>query len=95
MRGFERRRDGKLSPRPCRSFEQISHFIKNQTPSIAAGLFIGGCVTWFFKYAGDISNEKTNQEIARWIRTRSFETGLVADEAVSWPETFSELSESR
>src|SRR6266436_1372718 len=70
---------------------KITSFINSPPGQLAAGGALGGIVWKFFKNVGDALNEKTNREIARWLRVKRFETGIVADEAVNWPGTFAKV----
>src|SRR5262245_9122529 len=70
------------------TFTTITTFINSPPGQVAAGGVLGGIVWKFFKNVGDALNEKTNKEIARWLRVKKFETGIVVDEAVRWPDTF-------
>src|SRR4051794_10741672 len=69
----------------------ITTFINSPPGQAAAGGVLGGIVLKFFKYVGDALNEKTNKEIARWLRMKHLETGIVAGEAVNWPDTFAKV----
>jgi len=69
----------------------ITKLINSPPGQLAAGGVLAGIVWKFFKNVGDVLNESTNREIARWIRVKSFETGIVADEAGNWPNTFAKV----
>jgi hypothetical protein len=68
----------------------ITQVIQFSPELVNAGLCFG-FVFGFFKTVGDLLADKTNWKIARWIRLKSFETGVVADEAANWPKTFAEV----
>jgi hypothetical protein len=69
----------------------ITKLIQSPPGQFAAGGVLAGIVWKFFERVGGVLNEQTNREIGRWIRVKSFETGIVADEAVNWPETFAKV----
>jgi hypothetical protein len=70
------------------TFTTITAFINSPPGQLAAGGVLGGIVWKFFKHVGDALNEQTNREIARWLRVKKFETGIISEEADSWPYTF-------
>lgn len=68
-----------------------SKFINSPPGQLAAGAALAGIVWKFFERIGGVLNEQTNREIGRWIRVKSFETAIVAEQAVNWPETFASV----
>lgn len=69
----------------------ITKVIQSPPGQLAAGGVLAGIVWKFFERVGGVLNDKTNREIGRWIRVKSFETGVIADEAVNWPDTFADM----
>src|SRR4051812_49191885 len=69
----------------------ITNLINSPPGQLAAGGGLGGIVWKFFKNVGDVLNEKTNREIARWLNVKKFESAVVADEAANWPDTFARV----
>src|SRR5882724_890986 len=69
----------------------ITGLINSPPGQLAAGGVLGGIVWKFFKNVGDALNEKTNREIAHWLRVKHVESGIIADEAVNWPGTFAKV----
>src|SRR5947209_6911366 len=70
----------------------ITDLIINSLPGqLTIGFAIAGGVAKGFKHIGDLTSEQTNREIARWLRVKHFETGIVAGEAVNWPDTFASV----
>jgi hypothetical protein len=69
----------------------ITKLIQSPPGQLVAGGVLAGIVWKFFERVGGVLNEQTNREIGRWIRVKSFETGVVAEEAVNWPETFAKV----
>src|SRR4051812_21278960 len=69
----------------------ISNFISSPSGRLAAGLALATGVAKGFKHLGDLTSEKTNKEIARWLRVKHFESGIVTEEAVHWPDTFAKV----
>jgi hypothetical protein len=72
-------------------FDTVTKLIQSPPGQLAAGAVLGGIVWKFFKNVGDVLNDKTNKEIARWLRVKHFETGIVAEEAVNWPDSFAKV----
>jgi hypothetical protein len=66
----------------------ITKLINSPPGQLAAGGVLAGIVWRFFKHVGDALNEKTNWEIAHWLRVRRLEIGIAVVEAVDWPTTF-------
>lgn len=62
---------------------------------IAAGVAVGGYITKAFKSIGDNTNEKTNKAISRWLKVRSVETSIVAEEANTWPASFTAILDQK
>ena len=69
----------------------ITKLINSPPGQLAAGGVLAGIVWKFFKNVGDVLNESTNREIARWIRTKAVESGLVSEDAAGWPRTFAKV----
>ncbi len=69
----------------------ITNLINSPPGQLAAGgvLFYG--VQKFFKELGDVLSVDTNREITRWLKTKVLETGLLAEEAATWPRTFTSI----
>ena len=72
----------------------VTHLINSPPGQLAAGGVLAGIVWKFFERVGGVLNEQTNRDIGRWIRVKSFETGIVADEAANWPDTFAKVFDS-
>jgi len=72
-------------------FETIQKFINSPPGQIAAGGVLAGIVWKFFERVEAVLTESTKHELARWLRVKSFESGIVADESVNWPETFAKI----
>ena len=72
----------------------VTHLINSPPGQLAAGGVLAGIVWKFFERVGGVLNEQTNRDIGRWIRVKSFETGIVADEAANWPDTFGKVFDS-
>jgi hypothetical protein len=72
----------------------ITKLMNSPPGQLAAGGVLAGIVWKFFERVGGVLNEQTNRDIGRWIRVKSFETGIVADEAANWPDTFGKVFDS-
>jgi len=56
-------------------------------PFVVGGGLLAGVYAWF-KMVDEVLAPDVKREITRWLRVRNLETGIIADEAVNWPETF-------
>jgi hypothetical protein len=58
---------------------------------VVAGGFLAGIIWKFFERVEAVLTDATKKEIARWLRVKNFETGIIAEEAEAWPETFARV----
>jgi len=59
------------------------------TTGLAKSAVLGGTVWTFFGRVEAVLKDQTKHEIARWLRFRNFETGLLVEE--NWPATFAKV----
>src|SRR5258706_12781901 len=70
---------------------RITDLINTPPGQFVSGGVVGGIVFKFFKNVGDNLNDETIREITRWLRVKHFESGLLTEEAATWPETFAKV----
>jgi|ERR1017187_6238750 hypothetical protein len=69
----------------------ITKIINSPPGVLVAGGVLAGIVWKFFERVEAVLTDQTKLEIARWLRVKNLETGIVADETVGWPETFAKV----
>jgi len=69
----------------------ITKLINSPPGQLVAGGILAGIVWKFFERVESVLNEDTKLEIARWLRLKSFETGLRTDNSANWPGTFLQI----
>jgi len=69
----------------------LTHLINSPPGQLAAGGVLAGIVWKFFERVEAVLTDQTKLEIALWLRVRRTETGIIAEQAVSWPDTFRSL----
>jgi hypothetical protein len=69
----------------------ITKLINSPPGQLAAGGVLAGIVWKFFERVEAVLTDQTKSEIARWIRVRSLETAIIADDVENWPETFARV----
>lgn len=72
-------------------FDSVTSFINSPTAQFAAGSALAAIVWKFFDRVEAVLTDNTKKEIARWLRARNFDTGLLLEEAEPWPETFAKV----
>jgi hypothetical protein len=73
------------------TLDTITKLIQSPPGQLAAGGVLAGIVWKFFERVEAVLTENTKLEIARWLRVRNIETGLIADNALTWPETLAKV----
>jgi hypothetical protein len=66
----------------------VNNFINSPPGQLVAGTALAGIVWKFFERVEGVVTDQTKHQIARWLRVRNIETGLVVERAEPWPETF-------
>jgi hypothetical protein len=69
----------------------ISNFINSPPGQLTAGAVLAGIVWKFFEKVESVLKDDTKHEIARWLRVRNFETGIIANPPKPWPDTFTKV----
>src|SRR5215471_17273920 len=72
-------------------FDSLTKLITDPGKQIVAGAALAGIIWKFFDKVEEKLSDDTKLEIARWLRVKSFETGIIADEAKNWPRTFAQI----
>lgn len=70
------------------ALDTITHLIQSPPGQLAAGGVLAGIVWKFFERVENVLNDSTKTEIARWLRMKNVETGLLSEEESNWPHTF-------
>jgi hypothetical protein len=71
----------------------VTTFINSPPGQLVAGAALAGIVWKFFEKVEAVLTDSTRHEIARWLRVRNVETGLIVKKAEPWPKTFASLFE--
>jgi hypothetical protein len=69
----------------------ITQFVNSPPGQLAAGGVLAGMVWKFFERVEGVLTDNTRHGIARWLRVRNIETGILAEEAVNWPDMFAQM----
>jgi hypothetical protein len=69
----------------------IGTFVTSPPVGVALGLILGTGTAKLFKAVGDVLGESTNREIARWLKVKTLESTIIANEAITWPDTFAKM----
>ena len=69
----------------------VTTFINSPPGQLIAGAALAGIVCKGFEKVEGVLTDQAKREIARWLRIRNFETGLVVEKAEPWPETFAKI----
>lgn len=72
-------------------FDTITKLIQSPPGQAVAGAALAKLVWKCFEKIEGVLNDSTKKEIARWLRVKNVESGILADEAVKWPETFAKV----
>jgi hypothetical protein len=69
----------------------ITELLNKPPAQFLAGGVLAGIVWKFFRRVEGVLTDATKHEIARWLRVRNVETGIVAEDTENWPDTFANL----
>ena len=69
----------------------VTKLINSPPAQLVAGAALAGIVWKFFERGEGVLKDETKKKIARWWRVRNVETGLIAEKAEPWPETFAKI----
>lgn len=68
--------------------DSLTRLVNSPPGQIAAGGLLAGIVWKFFERVEAVLTDQTKHEIARWLRVKSFEAGLVFGHSSTWQLTF-------
>jgi hypothetical protein len=69
----------------------ITNLINSPPAQVVAGGALAGIVWKFFERVENVLSDQTKHEIARWLRVKNVESGLVLERVEPWPETFAKV----
>jgi len=67
--------------------DTVTKLINSPPGQLVAGAALAGIVWKFFDKVEGVLTDRTKHEIARWLRVRCVESGLLTDSTVTWPGT--------
>src|SRR5579864_3676343 len=76
---------------PADVLDTIANLINSPPGQLVAGAALAGIVWKFFERVEAVLTDSTKKDIAQWLRVRNFESGILTDEALNWPNTFAEV----
>jgi hypothetical protein len=72
-------------------FPSVTNFINSPPGQLVAGAALAGIVWKFFERVEAVLTDQTKHQIARWLRVRNVDTGLLVEQVEPWPETFAKV----
>ena len=69
----------------------VTNLINSPPGQLVAGATLAGSIYKFFSWVEGVLTDQTKKEIARWLKVRNVDTGLLAQQIEPWPDTFAKI----